>query len=384
VTGLTVAFVSSYTGLGGGETSLLALLGALDRGRIAPVVVCPRQGQLPTAVRRLGIPVHIVPWRPVHTFFVPALAFTGGRALAEKLREIAPAAVHSDYHSLPLVAGGSAEPSSPLVFTCSGWWFRPRPWQRGFFRHPSLTTVASSWAIKHGFLGDPPFMDPARIAIVHPGVDDHRFRPRPQDRDSSRRMLGLDPDAPLVTLVARFQRVKGHDVFLEVARRVLDGLPTTRFAVAGENAFEVAADESYKRQILREVARDTRLRDRLGFLGWVEHSELLLAASDVVVVSSRFESFGMVGVEAMACSVPVVSIDRGGPAETVVDGETGFLVPPERPDAIADRVLRLLRDPELRQRMGTAGRKRVVESFTIGRYAADMTALFEAATAAKR
>ncbi len=386
MSGLRVAFVSSYTGLGGGETSLLALLGALDRARVNPVLVCPREGQLPEAARRLGVPVHLVPWRPASVFFVPPLAALapGTSALRAKLDEVAPAVVHSDFHTLPLAVAAHTPRGRPAVFTCWGWWFRPRPWQRSFYRRGSIVIVASSQAIKNGFLGDPPFMDPERIEVVSPGVDTARYTPRPDERESTRGTLGLELEAPLVTLVARFQRVKGHDVFLDAARRVMDVLPQTRFAIAGENAFGVAADEAYKRQVTHEVASDPRLRAHVRFLGWIEPSELLLAASDVVVVSSRFESFGMVGVEAMACGVPVVSINRGGPAETIVDGETGFLVPPERPDLIAARVVTLLRDAELRRRTGEAGRARVLAGYTVQRYAARMTEVLESAARGAR
>lgn len=76
---------------------------------------------------------------------------------------------------------------------------------------------------------------------------------------------------------------------------------------------------------------------------------------------------------------PVVSMDNGGPAETVVEGETGFLVPPEDPDALAERVVRLLRDPALRARMGAAGRERVLAHYTATGYAAQIAAVFERA-----
>lgn len=378
---LKVVFVSSYTGLGGGETSLLSLLGALQCARIEPVLLCPREGQLPEAARRLGVPMHIVPWRPAHAFFLPRPAGLtwGAPALRAKLEEIGAEVAHSDFHTLPLAVGASAARGGRVVFTCWGWWFQPRIWQRSFYRRDALRIVASSEAIKGGFLGSPPFMEPARIEVVHPGVDSDRFRPRPGEQGTIRQTFGLEIEAPLVILVARFQWVKGHDVFLDAARLVLRDVPQAQFAIAGENAFGVAADERYRNQVTRQVASDALLRDRVRFLGWVEHSERLVAASDVVVVSSRFESFGMVGVEAMACGVPVVSIDRGGPAETIVDGETGFLVPPEQPEAIAARVVRLLSDAALRGRMGEAGRARVQAGFTVERYAARMTEIFESA-----
>jgi glycosyltransferase involved in cell wall biosynthesis len=107
------------------------------------------------------------------------------------------------------------------------------------------------------------------------------------------------------------------------------------------------------------------------FLGWTAEVEKLLAAADVLVCSSWFESFGLAVIEAMACGIPVVSTNRGGPAETVIDGETGFLTPPGRDDLIADLTLQLLTDAHLRREMGEAGRLRVCQFFSLDRYASE-------------
>jgi glycosyltransferase involved in cell wall biosynthesis len=223
-------------------------------------------------------------------------------------------------------------------------------------------------------------MDAARVPVVHLGVDTRIYRPRPAERQSIRSRLGLPASAPLVTLVARFQNVKGHHIFLDMANRVLLSEPRARFAIAGENVFGGRGDEAYKRRIRDTVDADPALQAAVQFLGWISETEDLLAASDVVVCSSLFESFGMVHLEAMACEVPVVSTDVGGPAETIVDGATGFLVPPGRPDLLAARVLRLLGDPHERQALGRAGRARVIERFSVDRYAETMLNVFDAVT----
>jgi glycosyltransferase involved in cell wall biosynthesis len=168
-------------------------------------------------------------------------------------------------------------------------------------------------------------------------------------------------------------------VFLEMALRVLAAEPRARFAIAGENVFGGKADEAYKRRIHEAVESNPALRRSVALLGWIPRSADLLAASDVVVCSSLFESFGMVPVEAMASAIPVVSTNVGGPAETIVDGETGFLVPPNRPDLLAERVVHLLERDELRRRMGDAGRDRVLRLYSVRRYAEAMTSLFERA-----
>jgi glycosyltransferase involved in cell wall biosynthesis len=374
-------FLSSYTGLGGGETSLLALLRALDRSRVEPFLLCPREGQLTKAARRLNVPVRVAPWRGAPAWFVPAL-WTRAPAVARVLDcvdEVRPSVLHSEFHALPYAVGAARRRRLPVVFGCWGWWFRPRRWQARFYEDPALSVLAYSEAVRSGFLGNPPAIDPCRVSVVVPGVDVLAFRPRPGDVRAIRERLQLPVDGPLVVLVARFQNVKGHDVFLEMARHVLRAEPDATFAIAGENVFGGSLEEAYRRKIVRMAEGDPDLRRAVRFLGWVSHPQDLLAASDVVVCSSRFESFGMVAIEAMACEVPVVSTNAGGPAETVVDGETGYLVPPSRPDLLAARVVDLLSDPAKRRAVGRAGRRRVIDRFSVGRYAATVADILTAA-----
>jgi glycosyltransferase involved in cell wall biosynthesis len=117
--------------------------------------------------------------------------------------------------------------------------------------------------------------------------------------------------------------------------------------------------------MLMWIRSDARLHDRVKLAGFRRDIPRILRSSDVLVCPSLFETYGMSNVEAMACGVPVVSTNVGGPTETVVEGETGFLVPPCEPRPLAARVLELLGDPTLRQTMGAAGRRRVLEEYTL-------------------
>ncbi len=374
---INLLFLTTYVGLGGGETSLLTLVEALVKhdARYQPHLLLPHDGQLAERWRANGWPVHFTPWRGATTYFAPALwaRFPVTGRIAHLIRAENIHAVHSDYHSLPFALPAAQSARIPLVWTCWGWWFRPKPWQRAFFRQPDVT-FASSWAIKDGFLGEPPFMPPDRVQVLPPGVDTERFRPG-LDGSVVRADAGIAPDAPLVALIARFQDVKGHDTFQAMARLVAQAIPAARFVVAGENVHGKSADDAYKARILAAHQADPLLRERLIYLGFRADAERVMSAADLVVCSSDFESYGMVNVEAMASGKPVVSTRRGGPAETVADGETGYLVDPRDADGLADRVITLLRDPALRQRMGEAGRARVQRLFS----AATMAATFDAA-----
>lgn len=361
---LPLLFITTYAGMGGGETSLLTLTDHLDPARWTPHLLTPTGGQLPDHFHAHNWPVHQLPYRGASTWFVPAVyaRFPIVQKMAALIREEAIAAVHSDYHSLPFALPAARQAGIPLIWTCWGWWFRPKPWQRGFFGQPDAA-FAASWAIRDGFLGDPPFMPSKRLPVLPPGVDTQRFQPG-LDGSSVRREAGIAADAPLVAMIARFQDVKGHDVFQEMIRLIAPQMPETRFIVAGENVHGASADEAYKARILAAWQGDPALRERLTYLGFRPDVERVIAAADVVVCASQFESYGMVHVETMASGKPIVSTRRGGPAETVVNGETGLLVEAGDAAGLAEGVLRLLRDPALRQKMGAAGRARVEAQFS--------------------
>ena len=134
--------------------------------------------------------------------------------------------------------------------------------------------------------------------------------------------------------------------------------------VAGDDVFGVAADARYRDQILQAAADNPLLRDRLHYIGFRHDVERVYAAADVVVCPSAFESLGRANLEAMACGRPVVSTRHGGPAETILHGKTGLLVEPTDMHALADGVLQLLNDGDLRCRMGAAGRAHVCQAFS--------------------
>ncbi len=377
-------FISAYTGLGGGESVQLNLMRALDPAQWRLHLVCPREGQLPDAARQIGVTVHVVPYRGATMWFVPALwmRFPVVAKLAALIRAQHIDAVHSDYHSLPFAAAAARATGVPVIWNAMGWWFPARPWQRAFFREDVTQIIAITQAVRDRWLGADPFMPPERIRVLVPGVDPDQFQPG-IDGAPVRERLNLGPDVPLVALIARFQHVKGHDIFQAMARRVHTHLPEARFVVAGENVFGATRDEAYKRAILQTAETDPALRTCLTYLGFWPDAREVIAAADVIVCPSRFESLGMVHLESMAMATPVVSMDNGGPAETLVEGETGYLVPPEDPDALAERVLALLRDSDLRARMGAAGRARVLERYTAAGYAAGFAALVESLIARK-
>lgn len=370
-----ILYTSWYTGLGGGETDLLTLAGALDHNRFAPQLLVPADGKLRQRWRAQGWRAHTLPYRGASTWFVPGLwaRFPVVRRMENLLAAQRIDLVHSDYHTLPYIAAAARRLRLPVLWTVWGWWFKPKVWQRAFFR--SVPAVARTLAIRAGFLGSPPFMPSKQLPVIYTGVDSARFQPGLGS--SLRRELDIVDDALVVAMVARFQPVKGHHIFQAMAEQVLADQPKARFIVAGDDVFDVAADQRYRDQILERAGKRPTLRDSLQYIGFRHDIEAVYAAADVFVCPSDFESYGIANLEAMACGLPVVSTRRGGPSETIAHGETGYLVDAGDVDALAAGVLRLLNDACLRRRMGAAGRQRVRKSFSVAAAADAHMQLYE-------
>ena len=139
----------------------------------------------------------------------------------------------------------------------------------------------------------------------------------------------------------------------------------------------VAADDDYKRQILETAQADPRLKSRLHYIGFRHDVEQVYAAADVYVCASDFESYGKANIEAMACGIPVVSGNQGGTTETIVNYETGYLVPAGDAQALAEKVMHLLNHPEEAHRLSANGRRRVEAMFSAQATARAYTAIFE-------
>jgi glycosyltransferase involved in cell wall biosynthesis len=180
----------------------------------------------------------------------------------------------------------------------------------------------------------------------------------PAARGQVRREFGIPPASPVVISVGRLDSVKGHIYLVEAAARVREAVPNARFLLVGSGPEESR---------LRRRAAELNMGDGLIFAGLRHDVARLLAAADVAVLPSLYEGFGLAAVEAMAAGMPVVGTRVGGLPEVIVDGETGLLVPPASPEGMAEAVIRLCRDADLRRRLGDAGRERHAQRFTLDR-----------------
>jgi len=200
------------------------------------------------------------------------------------------------------------------------------------------------------------YTDASRITVLRNGIV---LPPdaAPVSRNIARDNLEIPRDAVVIGMVANLNRaVKGVNRFLDAIPRIRDAVPAARFLIVGGGPDE---------KPLREQARRLGIADIVHFAGFRRDVEACYSAMDISVLTSLSEGLSITLLESMGHGLPVVVTAVGGNPEVVVEGETGFLVPPGDPVAFADRVIRLAHDTSLRRQMGRAGRRRVEKQFRI-------------------
>lgn len=214
---------------------------------------------------------------------------------------------------------------------------------------------------------------PGQFVVIPSGVDLDAVRAGALSREEARRRLGVPADGLLLVGVGRLVPVKGFDLLVRALPAIVREVPAARLLLVGEGP---------ERAALEAEARGLGVAERLVLVG--AHAEVVpfLSAADLLVAPSRNEGLGRALVEAMALGRPVVATRVGGIPAVVIDGETGRLVPPENPAALAGAVIELLGDGGLRHRMGEAGRRRA-EQFSLEVMEARLLDLYRALSAEK-
>jgi glycosyltransferase involved in cell wall biosynthesis len=201
----------------------------------------------------------------------------------------------------------------------------------------------------------------AKLTTIHYGIDCVVPGPQPS-RDAVRRSLGLPPDAFAVLSTGRLVPVKGYQYLIEAVGKLRAGGSSVILLIAGDGP---------ERAVLQAQAERLGVGDRVRFLGWRADVSTLLAGVDAFALATLGEGFGLAILEAMAQRLPVVATRVVAVPEIVQDGETGLLVPPRDPAALADALLALEREPELRRRFAAAGHRRALDHFSVARMVRD-------------
>uniref|UniRef100_A0A173GZV6 Glycosyl transferase family 1 n=1 Tax=Pandoraea faecigallinarum TaxID=656179 RepID=A0A173GZV6_9BURK len=229
--------------------------------------------------------------------------------------------------------------------------------------------------------------DPHRIEIVPCGFDAHEFHP--VTRANARAALGWDDDEFAILQLGRLVPRKGIDNVIHALRILLDDAAcerNVRLHVVGGPDYNVDFSHCEELARLARLAGDLGVADHVDFVGRRDRDALrdFYSAADVFVTTPWYEPFGITPVEAMACATPVIGSDVGGIRTTVVDGETGFLVPAKHPEALAERLAQLRDDRCLAHRLGLAGARRANRHFTWSGVADQLCAVYSRLASAQR
>ena len=196
-------------------------------------------------------------------------------------------------------------------------------------------------------------LPPARVVRIYNGIDASKFERR-CDRAEARRRLGLPTEGIVIGGVGRLDQAKGFGFLLDAVAMLPRSQPPAVVALAGEGPL---------RESLQARAAELGIGDRLRFLGFCADVRIVYEALDIFVLPSLCEALPYALLEAMAARLPAIGTRVGGVPEMIVEGETGLLVPPRDAKALAGALRRLIDLPELRERMGQAGRERVIRHF---------------------
>ncbi|MBT9550649.1 MAG: glycosyltransferase [Hydrogenophaga sp.] len=360
----SICIVITGLSTGGAEMMLLKLMQRIDRSRFQPTVISLTSlGEIGPRIEILGIPVHDLSMTPSAPNIIKFMRLVG------LLRQLGPDVVHTWMYHADLVGGlasrfagikavtwgirqsnlspDQSKRSTLLVMkVCariSGW--LPR-------RILSCSERARSIHVAAGYHAD-------KMVLIPNGFDLSRFQPNAAARYAVRAELGLEPDTPIVGMVARDDPQKNHPGFIVAAAKVHAALPLVHFVLAG-----TGIDRNNKALI--ELIEKANLGKQVHLLGRRDDVPRLMASIDVLASSSSFgEAFPNVLGEAMASGVPCVVTDVGDSAEIV--GDTGRVVASGDMNGLALHLVELLRWPaNRRSQLGLLARQRVADRYEIG------------------
>ncbi len=332
----------------GTERSVYELARRLDRERFDVRVIALRGGAVAGWLAEAGVDVEVLGVR--HKLDV--LKFP---RLVRMLQRKRPDVVHTHLFHADLVGRLAARlvGVGHLVHTVRAVEQRWRPWQFAWARLMADAcdrTVCISQAVRDHYQHQTKL--PAwRLCVIRNGVAADAWPRDPGVRLRMREQRAIDADEVVGACVGRLHPDKGVDVLAEAMHQLGDKAPWLL----------LAGDGPMRHEVRDFVRRHTRAE----WLGHVDDVHAILSTVNFLVVPSRTEGFGMATAEAMAAGLPVVASRAGGLAELVVDGETGLLVEPENPAALAEAMARLAGDSSLRDRLGQAGQRRIAEQFGI-------------------
>lgn len=348
--------------MGGAEMMLYKLLSSMNRERFDPQVISLRGGgEIRAKIEGLGIEVHSLGMEKSYA------DFRSFARLAKRLRQRPPSIIQTWLHHADFVGGviGKLFTQAPIVWNIRNSKLEPSTTARGtiwtvkagaylsaFIPSRIICGSLSAWN-DHIELG----YEKEKMVVIQNGFDLERFHPDPAARLSVRNEFGLTAGTQLVGIFTRFVPLKDPENFVQAAAHLRNKMPQIRFVMCGREI-------DWDNQSLVELIEQVGIRSSCYLLGKRDDVPRLMAAMDVVALSSQSEGFPNVLGEAMACGVPCVATEAGDSA--LIIGDSGKVVPIKNPIELAAACKALLcLSLEERQQLGMVARQRIAEHFSL-------------------
>ena len=358
------------TAFGGGPAMVDLICSRLQGSEYQMSLVSDGEGQLPARLARLGVRITSMPLTSKGSFArsIPALAGV--------IRRESPDLIHVHGHWAASLGQIAIQLAGRFLTIYSVQWpaylddtnaySRLRNWiAEALACRLAARVVAVSNADRQTLIRRR-LASARKLTVIYNSFDPRKFSGVAAQPDGSPRNGG----AGVLGFVGRLADQKGCEFLIEAMPAVIQAHPGATLRIVGDGP---------DRSMLEALVTRLGLEGAVEFLGYQPASAEIMAGFDALIVPSIYDVHPLVAVEAMASSLPVVASAVGGLAETVVDGTTGFLVPPRRPDALASAINRLLASDGLRRQMGVEARKRALKQFSpevcVAAYAAEYRAL---------
>jgi glycosyltransferase involved in cell wall biosynthesis len=352
---ISLLYFTNSTVRGGAEEHILTLLRKLDRGVFRPLLVCPPEC---SEMLRPDLPADVVVKSLKYEF---PYQINRARSLARILSECRVGILHSHLFGSSLAASPVGRFSGvPVVIETP---HLREAWRHGFIKGSYVVDRAVGTCVDHyiavseanaRYLIEEKRLPARKVHVIHNGCDLKKYDPERKAPRGMKDSLGFAEDDPIIVALGRLEPQKGHRFLLEAHARVLREVPRARLVCVGAGALA---------QELQDQVRRLQIEDGVRFVGYQSNIADWLALADISVLPSLFEGLPLVAIESLAAQRPMVATAVDGTTEVVINERTGLTVPPENAPALADALIRLLRQPELGYRLARAGRQWVLDHF---------------------
>ncbi len=364
-----VAHISKVTGIAGSETHLLMLLpGLAGQGVDVTMIMLEdpsrRADDFYEAMSAKGITVERVE-------IGSHIDLTLTKRLAETFKQLKPDIVHTHLIHADLygtAAAGRAGVRGIVSSRHNDNPFRSNPAiklanRQAMRRADRVITISEAL---NRFVREVEGIEAEKVKTVHYGLEPPEFPANA--REEGRRRFGYDGDRPVIGMFGRLIEQKGVDTLINAFVQVQQAVPDAALLIVGDGD---------RRAELEQLAASLGIKNTVTFTGWVPQAYKLIPTCDLIAMPSRWEGFGLVALEAMGSARPLIASRVSALPEIVVDGETGLLVPPDDPELLAEAIVPVLADHSLASRMGEAGYRRLVGSFSVSKMIQGTLSVYE-------